>query len=200
MRNVLYINEHELLCAIAAGNQDAFSSLFEQLKDKVYSFASHFSHSQFIAEEITQEVFLKIWVSRECLTEIKSIEAWVIIVTKNLCFNYLKKKAVELKVRIAIEEKSNIADDNVDDYISYKDQLGILQLAIEQLSPQQRMIYRLNREDGLKNEEIARYLNLTPNTVKTHMVAALRKIRKFMQTQQLSIFVAIVCLLKYIFK
>ena len=199
MRNVSFNNEYELLYAIATGSQDAFCSLFKQLKDKVFSFALHFTHSSFIAEEITQEVFMKLWVSRVSLAEVKNIEAWIMTVTKNLCFNHLKKKAVELKTKIILAQKEAGFEMNVDDYVFYKDQLGILKLAMDQLSPQQRTIFRLNREEGLKNEEIARQLNITPNTVKTHMVAALRKIRTYMQNHSVNIFLSIASLLNFIF-
>ncbi|CAN5681778.1 RNA polymerase sigma-70 factor [soil metagenome] len=200
MRKQTYDNEHELLCCIATGNQEAFRSLFEQFKNKVYSFAAHFTHSDFIAEEITQEVFIKIWMSRETLPEINNIEAWIITLTKNCCFNQLKKKALEMNMKAAVAQNEVMEADNVAEYIFYKDRLSILKDAMEELSPQQRLIFRLNREDGLKNEEIAHQLNIAPNTVKTHMVTALRKIREFMQTHPASFLLSIGGFLKFIFK
>ena len=89
-------------------------------------------------------------------------------------------------------------EENVDDYIFYKDQLQRLGEALDQLSPQQRLIFRLNRDQGMKNEEIARQLNISPNTVKTHMVTALRKIRLFLETHPASIIFLIFFLLKKI--
>jgi RNA polymerase sigma-70 factor (family 1) len=182
-----YIKEHDLLMSIARGNEDAFRSLFVLLRDKVYSYSFHFTRSVFTAEEITQEVFLKIWVNRESLPEINSIEAWIVTVTRNLCFNQLKKKALEQKIKNSIINSEAEGEENVDNYIFYKDQLKRLGEAIEQLSPQQRLIFRLNRDQGMKNEEIARQLNISTNTVKTHMVTALRKIRLFLETHPASI-------------
>lgn len=174
--------ERDLLSSIAEGNQQAFCSLFELFKQKVYSYSYHFTRSSFTAEEITQEVFMKIWSSRESMATIENIDAWLSTVTRNLCFNYLKKIALERKLSQAIAQKEATAEENVDQYMAYKDQLSLLDEALDQLSPQQKLIFRLNREQGLKNEEIARQLNLSPNTVKTHMVSALRKIRHFMET------------------
>ncbi len=200
MRKQTYNNEHELLCCIAAGSEEAFCRLFEQLKNKVYSFAVHFTHSDFIAEEITQEVFLKTWLSRETLPEINNIEAWIVTLAKNCCFNHLKKKALEMKMKAAVARNEVQEVDNVAEYIFYKDRLSVLNDAMQILSPQQRLIFRLNREDGLKNEEIAHQLNIAPNTVKTHMVTALRKIREFMQTHPASFLLPIACFFKFIFK
>ena len=196
MKIDVYIKEHDLLMSIARGNEEAFRSLFVLLKDKVYSYSFHFTRSVFTAEEITQEVFLKIWVNRESLPEINSIEAWVVTITRNLCFNQLKKKALEQKIKNSFINAETEGEENVDNYIFYKDQLQRLGEAINQLSPQQRLIFRLNRDQGLKNEEIARQLNISPNTVKTHMVTALRKIRLFLETHPASIIFLIFFLLK----
>ena len=65
MKIVSNTGEHELLVSIANGNEDAFRHLFTMLKDKVYSYSLRFTHSLFIAEEITQEVFMKVWVNKD---------------------------------------------------------------------------------------------------------------------------------------
>jgi RNA polymerase sigma-70 factor (family 1) len=195
MKIVSHMEEHDLLAAVAQGDETAFSSLFAMLKDKVYTYSLHFTRSVFIAEEITQEVFLKIWMNRESMSEVRNIEAWLITVTKNLCFNYLKKLALEQRIKDSLTSQEYKAEENVEAYISYKEQLGRIGEAINQLSPQQRLIFSLNRDRGMKNEEIARQLNLSPNTVKTHMVAALRKIRIFLKTHPTNIFFFVLLLL-----
>ncbi len=172
---------HDLLVNIAKGDQQAFCRLFEAFKTKVYSYSYHFTRSAFSAEEISQEVFMKIWTGRESIADIENIEAWISTMTRNLCFNYLKKVALEKRLSRAIADKGAESEENVEQYISYKDQLSRLGEALDQLSPQQRLIFQLNRNKGLKNEEIARQLNISPNTVKSHLVSALRKIRHFLE-------------------
>ena len=189
---------HDLLTNIAKGDQEAFCTLFETFKSKVYSYSYHFTRSSFTAEEITQEVFMKIWSGRESIADVENIEAWISTMTRNLCFNYLKKIALEKRFNRTIADKGAKTEENVEQYISYKDQLGLLGEALNQLSPQQRLIFRLNRDEGLKNEEIARQLNISPNTVKTHMVSALRKIRHFLETHPAHIVVIMSFLTKKI--
>jgi RNA polymerase sigma-70 factor (family 1) len=190
---------HQLLIAIAEGNQQAFCSLFEAYKNKVYSYSLQFTRSSVDAEEITQEVFLKIWSGRSSLPKIENIEAWISVVTRNLCFNHLKKIALEKKHVQHITQKNAVVEENVQQYISYKEQLSLLGEALDQLSPQQRLVYSLNREEGLKNDEIARRLNISTNTVKTHLVSALRKIRHFLETHPAHIITAVFFLSKNIF-
>jgi RNA polymerase sigma-70 factor (family 1) len=196
MKIASHTEEHKLLISIARNDEAAFRRLFVMFRDKIYSYSLHFTRSAFIAEDITQEVFMKIWVNRESLAEVNSIEAWVITVTRNLCFNQLKKKALEQRVKNSITIHEPVTEENVEAYVSYKDQLSRIDEAIGQLSPQQRLIYKLNREQGLKNEEIAHQLNISPNTVKTHMVAALRKIRHFLETHPANIIFLILFLLR----
>jgi RNA polymerase sigma-70 factor (family 1) len=189
MKIASHTEEHKLLISIARNDEAAFRRLFVMFRDKVYSYSLHFTRSVFIAEEITQEVFMKIWVNRKALAEVNSIEAWVITITRNLCFNQLKKNALEQRIKNSIPIHEPAAEDNnAEAYMSYKDQLSRINEAIGQLSPQQRLIYKLNRDQGLKNEEIAHQLNISLNTVKTHMVAALRKIRDFLKTHPTNIF------------
>jgi RNA polymerase sigma-70 factor (ECF subfamily) len=196
MKIVSLTTPGELLILVADGNENAFRKLFDRYKDKVYNYSFYFSHSASAAEEITQDVFLKLWISRESLRDVQNIDAWLAVMTRNHCLNYLKKAALENKLHIAVSQRAELTDQNVDNYIFYKEQQGLLIEAISQLSPQQKIIFSLNRDAGLKNEEIARQLNLSTNTVKSHMVSALRKIRHFLETHPAQVLLLLVSLLK----
>lgn len=165
-------------------NEDAFRKLFEMFKDKVYSYSIHITRSEIIAEDITQEVFIKLWIQIASLSEINNLEAWIITITRNLCFNHLKKKAIEHKVMnlVSNRDQERNASENTDDYILYKDQLNRLARIVNGLPSQQKIIFNLNRNEGMKNEEISRQLNISTHTVKSHFVKALLKIREVLQT------------------
>ena len=175
-------NEQELLLSIANGSEAAFCRLFDRFKNTIYGHALYFTRSVFIAEEITQEVFLKCWLKKASLPEINNIEAWLFTLTKNRCFNYLKKMAREQRLLDSIAQTGEQADENIESYLAVKEQQGILTQAIGHLSDKQKLVFTLNREAGMKNAEIAQQLNISPNTVKTHMVSALRIIRLFFKT------------------
>jgi RNA polymerase sigma-70 factor (family 1) len=197
MRNSVQIFNHDYLADIANGDQEAFSRFFHAFKNKIYSFSYSFTRSAEVAEEITQDVFIKVWTNRESLTEIESPDAWLSTITKNLCFNYLKKRALERKATGVLQKTKLPSEQNVEQYLSYKERVKQVAEAIDQLSPQQRLIFKLNRDKGLKNEEIAHQLNLSPNTVKTHMVTALRKIRSFLESHAAHLFSLILFLLNF---
>jgi RNA polymerase sigma-70 factor (family 1) len=180
-----FSNDCDLLLNISRGNEEAFRQLFITKKDKVYSYAYHFTHLSSSAEDITQEVFFKIWVKRESLVEIQNFDSWLATVTRNLCFDFLKKKALELKIQSGISTNKLQVEENVDEYISYKDQLSRIDEAVNHLSPQQQQIFKLKKRIGMKNEEIAKYLHISPNTVRAHMVVILKKIRQYLNTHSI---------------
>jgi len=196
MRSQVQIFNHDCLADIANGDQEAFCRFFHAFKNKIYSFSFSFTRSAEVAEEITQDVFIKVWTNHESLNEIENIDAWLSAITRNLCFNYLKKSALEKKTKDLFQKTQTDSEQNVEQYLSYKDKANQVAEAINQLSPQQRLIFNLNRNKGLKNEEIARQLNLSPNTVKTHMVSALRKIRSFLESHAAHLFGLILFFLK----
>jgi RNA polymerase sigma-70 factor (ECF subfamily) len=179
MKSVIEESDHDLLKHIANGSEEAFGKLFERYKNIIYSHAFHFTQSVFIAEEITQDVFLKCWLKKETLIEIEAVEAWLYTITKNLCFNHLKTKAREYKFKNALAQSEEPGEENIESYLAVKEQQDLLRKAIDHLSAKQKLIFTLNRDGGMKNAEIAEQLHLSPNTVKTHMVSALRTIRIF---------------------
>ncbi|WP_164974207.1 RNA polymerase sigma factor [Filimonas effusa] len=178
------MSDEQLLLAIAEGHEAAFNAIFQRYQHKIYSYARHFTHDEVIAQDVVQEVFLRIWTAKQELGNIRKAEPWIAVLTRNICFNKLKKNACEYKAKSLLANhagaQSGISE--VEDYINYKDRLQALNQALQSLTPQQRKIYHLNRDFGLKNEEISRQLHLSPNTVKTHMVTALRRIRHFMES------------------
>jgi len=182
MKIVSFNNEYELLANLANGDEQAFTQLFDRYKNNIYGHAVHFTQSAFIAEEITQDVFLKLWLHKESVTEINNLEAWLFTITKNCCFNHLKKIAREHRLKNSLAQEIEQMDETTESYLAVKEQQNLLQQAIDHLSAKQKLVFKLNREGGMKNAEIAEQLNISPNTVKTHMVGALRSIRLFFKT------------------
>lgn len=179
MKIVEQADDQDLLLLIANGSEQAFRQLFDLYKNKVYSHAMHLTQSVAVAEEITQDVFLTCWLKRATLPEINNFSAWLCTLTKNACFNQLKKIAREYQCKNAMAQTGEPAEEQIESYLAVKEQQQLLQQAMEQLSTKQRLVFSMNREGGMKNAEIAEQLKISPNTVKTHMVSAIRTIRLF---------------------
>lgn len=170
----------ETLSESSPEDEELFLKLFEKFKNNVYSYSLHITHSEIVAEDITQEVFMKVWLQRNSLGDINNEEAWIITIARNLCFNQLKKQALEQKLsKFAIK---NQLQENTEDFIIYKERLNEVNQIINNLPSQQRIIFNLNKMEGVKNDEIALQLNISVNTVKSHFTKAMNTVRRKLQT------------------
>lgn len=130
-----------------------------------------------LAEDTVQEVFLKIWLKREELIYIERIEGYLFIIARNHILNTLKSLAKEECINKNILSMPGCEDNT--DYLTRENQYaGLLNNVINQLPPQQNIVYRLSRNEGLSTDEIASKLRLSPLTVKKHLSQALKFIRK----------------------
>ena len=197
MRYSLPYSDHELNRDVAQGNEKAFQLLFSRYRDAVYGYALHITHTVTQAEDITQDVFLKLWLQREKLLEIENTEAWIMTITRNCCFNALKKTAREkcVELKPGLQQALLVS---MDKQIDERDLLAQLHKASTQLTPKEQIVYRLNKEQGLRKEEIAEALNISNNTVKVHLANALRKIRLYVERYSAA-GILLICLLKKIF-
>lgn len=173
--------ESTLLSLLAQDSEYAFQLVFDRYRNNIYKVAMMYVKSPVIAEEIVQDVFLKLWFQRTQLTEIRSLESWLFTVTKNLTLNCLKKIAHEWTAREKWIKQNDLSENNTDHKILNTEYQQLFQKAIEHLSPQQQQVYRLAKEQGLSYDVIGQQLCISPLTVKTHMARALAGIRLFLQ-------------------
>jgi len=170
-----------LLSAVAKGDESAFRQLFEQHWDNIYGVAFAFTKSPVIAEEMAQDVFVKIWLKREDLPQVKKFSDYLFIIARNHIFSALHKKLHEQPFSDHLLNYFQETINTPDNQLLLRETEQLLQKAIEQLPPQQHLIYCLSREQGLNQEEIAAKLDISKNTVKSHMSKALQFIRNYLQ-------------------
>lgn len=173
---ILY-DEQRLLMEIADGSQSAFSALFAHYHPVVFSFSRKITHSDDLAMEAVQDVFLKIWLHRERLRDIENFAAYLNRLVRNHCFNMLRKLANESRTLSSHGEDAPQEDYSTLEKLEYNEVKQILDEAIETLSPQQKKVYELCHQKGLKYEEAAAELNISAQTVHAYMKEALKKIR-----------------------
>jgi len=170
--------EHDLLQRIARGDGAAFALLFSRYSDWVYATSLRLTRSGELAEEIVQDVFLKIWLKREGLMAIESFSDYLFTIARNQSFTVLKRM-LRLQSIGRLPEDAVLADNGTDAAILYKDFESVLQAAISRLPRRQNQVYRLIRLQGLKREEAAARLGISPHTVKIHLREALLSVRAY---------------------
>ncbi|HXS55459.1 MAG TPA: sigma-70 family RNA polymerase sigma factor [Hanamia sp.] len=190
-------NEAETISLISDGNEAAFAKFFEYYRDRIYSIAFKFTHSATAAEEITADVFLKIWLKRKDLGNIQNFSAYFFTITRNEVYRAFKLNAKKYRIAELTELDVVSTACDAEDYLMEKEYNSLLQKAIDGLTARQRQVYQLSKEKHLGREAIATQLHLQPETVKFHMAQAIKNIRSFCLLHLKSFFWIIILLRRF---
>jgi len=180
--NIL-LQERDLLNRISQGDEAAFTKIFHHYGQLIWLFVLKKTKSETIAEEIVQEVFLKLWVKREIATDIEGLAAFLYTMAINKTYDYFKKVAGDSrKLENLWHQVQQAAPSNsVEETIDFRESMEIVNQAINQLPPQRKKIYLLNRIEGLSYDEIAQELNISKSTVSNQLVEATKFIREYVK-------------------
>ncbi|HET6995941.1 MAG TPA: RNA polymerase sigma-70 factor [Chitinophagaceae bacterium] len=174
--------DNDLFLLISQGDEAAFAELFRRYDKRIYPFVLKMVKFETYAEEITQEIFIKLWVNRIKLADIDRPESYILTVAANHTLDQIKKNLREHKMLQRLAVKLKDADSNTtEETLLFRDSVALVEQAVDRLTIQQKKVYRLSRQTGLSNDEIAAHLNVSPNTVRNHLVEALRSIRSFLE-------------------
>lgn len=185
--------DNDLIAKIADGDQYAFTALFEQYQSMVYGYALRITRSKEYAEEIVQNIFMTIWLKRAQLQEIENLGAYLNRATRNQCYSALRKISAERLVELDQSHLDLNDGSNAEDLVLYNESFQLLQHAVASLPQQRRQVYELCHGQGLKYEEVAQQLNISPGTVHSHMKLALKTIRTHLQALHTAIFLFLIC-------
>lgn len=172
-RNSAY-NEELLLQKIIAGDQNSFADIYTLYGRRIFSFIIKFVNSTPLAEDLTQEVFIKVWENRLHLQQVHSFKSYLFVTARNHTFNRLK---AIFKSEKAIGEVINsfISLRNVtEEEVLHKEYIQFLKITLNTLPERTREIFKQCREQGRTYDEVAADLNISRNAVKNHMVSAMK--------------------------
>ncbi len=163
-------NEEQFLRETAEGNEAAFAALFDKYWAGVYSHILSFLKEAVLAEEVTQDIFLKIWEQRKRLPELDSFRNFLFVITRNRIFSELRKKK-ELPgdpESFILEEPHMIPDRQ----LGYKEFYRQVMEAIDLLPPQKKRVFTMYRVEQLSRADIVRETGLSYGTVNQYLVEA----------------------------
>jgi RNA polymerase sigma-70 factor (ECF subfamily) len=171
------IHEKELLLAVASGDQSAYRSLVDLYWKRVYGNTLALLKRPESAEEITQDIFLKIWQQRERLSTIENFAVYIYVIGRNQVLAALRKKIREL----SLELPEQAADDAIlpNDKLEMQELHRIILEGVDQLPAIRKKVFNMSRFEGLSYDEIAERLQISRNTVKDHIVNALNFLRNY---------------------
>ncbi len=173
-------DERLLLHQISEGDEKAFAIIVSRYWNNIYAQALTYVKSSHNAQDIVQEVFIKIWEKRQTLTSIERFDSFLFIISRNHIISELRKKLMnplDPDLVDTYKEEGGVPDK----VLSFKQMQQHLKTAIDLLPQQQRTAFLLSREAGLSYEAIAAQMDLSRETVKKHIGRALNFLRTYVR-------------------
>lgn len=159
------------------GSELAFRMVYDLHSEKVYQFAFRFLKDYAWSEEIVQDVFLKLWLNRETLDEQGNMWLYLYVIAKRLCLNKLREIRNTTALFEQLMKSIEVADNKTEEQLTVDEMKQYADKIISNLPRQQQLVFKLSRDEGVSHKEIAQKLGLSPNTVKNHMVQALKTLK-----------------------
>lgn len=176
--NYSELDDGQLVMLLQDGNEEAFAALYNRYWKRIYTIAFPYLKSQEAAQDVTQDVFVKLWTHKEHLAEVQAFRPYLFVMARNMIISSLRNKVFHeyLDGDGPLEEELLLPERQ----LSFKQSLALLHQAIEQLPPQQQKAYKLSRDEGMSYEQIAQEMDISRLTVRTHISKANQFIRKFL--------------------
>ena len=188
--------ETDDLIALRNGSPQAFERIYHRYGGKLYNFIMTLSHGdRYLAEEIVQSVFIKLWEVREQIHPEKSVIFYLSTIGKNMLMNTYQRQTIEFVYRKLLSEQQVDYDVTTEEDIDRKWLENFVDELIRQLPPSRRKIFILSRKEGFSNKQIAEILNISVSTVETQLSLAMKFMRKEFQKNRDKLFVLLICLL-----
>ncbi|HUP13051.1 MAG TPA: RNA polymerase sigma-70 factor [Niastella sp.] len=173
---------------IYAGNEQCLAELYKLFSKRLHHFSRAITRSAESAEEVVEDVFVKLWSNRARINEIENLTVYLYVCVKNRSLNAISQKANEL-IRAPFDdldiEAGQVAADPYNLLVT-AEMMKRMQQAVDNLPPRCKMIFKLVREDGLKHREVAEILNISLNTVDVQMAIAIKKICTELQVSRVN--------------
>lgn len=173
-------NDRELLVLLRDGSERAFDFFYQKYSLQIYRKLYKMTKVSALAEELLQEVFVKIWEKRHLIDPDKSFKSYLFQIAQNQVYDFYRKVSRDEKLQKEIirgfDELHNITEEGID----LKETQEMLAQAIENLPPQQKLVFTLCKIEGKSYDEVSTVLGISTSTINGHIVKATKNIKGFM--------------------
>ena len=166
-----------LIRRLRKSDQQAFEFIYNKFSERLYFFTRRYLHSSADCDEIIQNVFVLLWENREMVKEEHSLKSFLYKITVNQIYNHLKHFAVRQKYLDHLSTLNSPESDDSHQNLLHRDLQFFIDKLIEEMPERQCIIFKLSRQEGLSNNEIANQLGLSVRSVENQIYRALKFIK-----------------------
>ena len=164
--------------ALQNGDHKAFEEVFLAYFDKVKHLLTGLLRSESDAEELAQDIFVKLWINHTSIDPNKAFNTYLYTITRNTALNHLKHKLVEENYKNSFNSLDEEKSDSSDEILFAKEISLLVEMAVCRMPVQRRKIYQMSRDNGIPNNEIAEELGISKKTVENQLSLALQEIKR----------------------
>ncbi|WP_143307666.1 RNA polymerase sigma factor [Chitinophaga vietnamensis] len=177
------LTEELLLQRLAQGDERAFAHLYDQYQPKLYLFIFPLTaFSKQDTDEVIQDIFFKIWLRKETLTGVKSIQAYLFTMARNRLHDLRTLHVRQREMISTLENHQPLHHSEVQENAQFNEYTAIARQAINRLPAQKKKIFSLRNEKGLSLDEIAEELQITKFAVKKQLYDAIRFVKEYLKS------------------
>ena len=163
---------------LSEGSYEAFDTLYMRYSPIVEQFVLSLLKRKEEADDITQNIFLKIWENRSSMSGVHSFRAYLFKMVRNAVYDTFSRRKPTSGLQDSMELGDILRSEDMEEKISAKDLNMLMDMAVENMPEQRRRVFRMSRRDGLSHKEISMQLGISTKTVEYHMSKALAELRK----------------------
>ncbi len=185
-------DEKELLLLLLNGNEQAFEKIYRLYSSRLYGNLLKLVKSETEAQEILQDVFLKIWENRQNIDIEKSFRSYLFKIAENKVVDFFRKVARDKKREAELISLATNEYVPVEELLQSDEKTALLQKAIDSLPPQRQQVFRLCKLEGKSYKEVSEQLGISVSTISDHIVKATKSIRDYFENNEqalLSLFI-----------
>ena len=173
-----HLTDDELVTLLKKGDERAFAEIYKRFAAKLAGFSGAKLYSLDDARDILHDIFVKLWEGREQLRITSNLQSYLFAVIRHRIVDKIRKNITREDYASAVQSFAATYSEDSEKQLEAKELRQTIEHSLNQLSPRIKEIYKLSREEGMSNREIAEKLSLSEQTVKNQLSAALKHLRK----------------------
>ncbi len=170
--------EMQLLIALKSGDRTAFEKIYQRYSPKIYLNILKMIKSVDDAQEILQDVFIKVWQKRELIDPEQSFKSYLFQISKFTVYNFIRKVHLDRKLKNYLSRENTELYTHIEEAIAYRESDQFILDAINELPTQRKQVYKLCKIEGKSYAEVSQQLGISTSTINDHIVKATKFLKK----------------------